>query len=206
MRSQRGIHNKQNQKGNTLLILVCVCLLIGVVFGAIGANRLDSAGMEGIGQYLETFFASFGLEENSGQGMPEIVWKYGKYTAIIWGLGLLPVGAIFILGVLIFKGMAYGFTSAVLIKQYGGKGIAIAAASYLPQNLILVPLYIFMAYIGIQYVIYRYTFLPPKARLKREKQKRLTEYVIILAAAFLATTLAAAIELYITPFFMNLVS
>lgn len=195
---------KQEGKGRFLLGVICACFLGGILFGAVIANSLGPQSYQEYGENLNGFMSRIKAEGISKKGaMADCVIKYGKYLAAIWGCGFLAPGTIFILLLVFYKGIGYGFTTAILVKEYGAGGMAFASSSYLPQNLILVPVYLMMSYISIQFILNRYKNLSPKQRLKREVEKNIVEYMIYFAGACLLLLSACAVEVYFVPAFMT---
>lgn len=191
-------------KRQILVIIICLCLFLGIILGAIGANNLSEVQYNELGSYLGSFIDGI---KNSGTTeliLSDVILKYGKYVVMIWCCGFIAPGAVMVLVIIIFKGISYGFTTALLVKQYGQTGIKFAALSYLPQNIILIPAYIFIAYVSIEYILKKFKVLPPKARLKREKHKSYLEYIIILFAELLVVSAASIIEVYLVPILLKL--
>lgn len=185
-----------------ILFVACICLAMGTILGSIGANTMNQDQLAEINSYIGGIFTEFSggnIETSIMQGMI----KYGKYVLLIWCCGFLSPGAIFILLILVFKGISYGFTTSLLVKQYGAKGILLAAESYLPQNLILIPVLLLVSYFSLSFILNRYRVLPPKARLKREQDKSLIEYIIVLIVSTLLLLLSCAIEVYLVPILIN---
>lgn len=190
-------------KGQILMFSICLCLLIGILLGAIGANSMNEMQYTELGNYLNGFLNKIKQEGVMSQNYADVVVKYGKYALLIWLCGFIAPGAVFIYMILIFRGVGYGFTTALLVKQYGKVGISFAALSYLPQNIILIPAYIGIAFVSMQYILKKFQKLPPKARLQREKQKTNLEYIIIFMGEFMLVAAASAVEVYVIPILLS---
>lgn len=192
-------------KRQILFFSICLCLLLGILLGAIGANNMGEMQYTQMGNYLNGFLDKIKEEGANQQVYSQVAIKYGKYALAIWLCGFLAPGAVFIYIILLLKGLSYGFTTALLVKQYGQSGIGFAAVSYLPQNLILIPAYVAMAYISLEYILKKFRKLPPKARLKRDKQKANIEYIILFLGEIGLILAASVIEVYLIPILVQLV-
>lgn len=191
-------------KRQILFFSICLCLLLGIFLGAIGANHMNGMEYKQMGSYIGNFLEQIKQEGMATQNFSSVLIKYGKYAVFIWLCGFLAPGAVFIYVILLFKGLSYGFTTAFLVKQYGKSGIGFAAISYLPQNFILIPAYLAMAYISLEYIFRKFTRLPQKARLKREKQKTNLEYFILFLGELVLICAASAVEVYLVPMLLQM--
>ena len=60
-----------------------------------------------------------------------------------------------ILILLFIKGMVVGFTVGFLVSQMGWQGFMLAFVSILPQNLIIIPVFIIMAALSVIFFTYK---------------------------------------------------
>lgn len=205
MPMRRGRKQKEEGRGPAIFGVLCLLFIFGSFVGAIFANHMSGQAYTELGTYLSGFLEQIKAEGVTADGaFWECFFKYGKYIAAIWVCGFLAPGAVFIALILVFRGIGYGFTTALFVKQYGVKGILFASLSCLPQNLILVPLYLAMGYISIQFLLNKFRNLPAKARLKREKEKNIMEYTIYAVGAAAVLAAGCLVEVYVAPLFMRL--
>lgn len=187
------------------IAIVCgAAMLLGILLGAVFANTMSGETVNSMGAYLGEFIKIVKQEEVKGTGLSSVMVKYGKYLAIIWLCGFLAPGSVIVLLTLLFRGISCGFTTSILVHEYGGKGVLFAVLSYLPQNLFLIPAYTITAFFALQLILRRFQKLPAKARLKRENTRITIEYVIILLCGILFISVASIIEVYGVPVFLKL--
>lgn len=184
MKKKRRI-DRQVQK---IVGIVCLSFLLGTLGGALAANLLPSTEqgelslfLQGIGEKAE--LPSFGA----------LFWKYLKYDIMIWLGGWMQMGLFLSGAAFLFRSVAIGFTSAMMMVVYGAKGILMASVSFLPQNLLLVPAYILMMSAALYYMLH-WQEEGGKRALKRERRRRQTEYCILFGVSVLLLMGAAGIE------------
>lgn len=184
MKKKRRI-DRQVQK---IIGIVCLSFLLGTLGGALAANLLPSTEqgelslfLQGMGEREE--LPSFGA----------LFWKYLKYDIMIWLGGWMQMGLFLSGAAFLFRSVAIGFTSAMMMVVYGAKGILMAAVSFLPQNLLLVPAYILMMSAALYYMLH-WQEEGGKRALKRERRRRQTEYCILFGVSVLLLMGAAGIE------------
>ena len=177
--------DRQVQK---IIGIVCLSFLLGTLGGALAANLLPmteqgelSLFLQGAGERTE--IPSFGA----------LLWKYLKYDLIIWLGGWMQMGLFLSGAAFLFRSVAVGFTSAMMMTVYGAKGIFLAAVSFLPQNLLLIPAYILMMSAALYYMLH-WQEVGGKRALKRERKRRQTEYCILFGVSVLLLMGAAGVE------------
>lgn len=177
--------DRQVQK---IIGIVCLSFLLGTLGGALAANLLSateqgelSLFLQGMGERTE--LPSFGA----------LFWKYLKYDLIIWLGGWMQMGLFLSGAAFLFRSVAIGFTSAMMMTAYGAKGVLMAAASFLPQNLLLIPAYILMMSAALYYMLH-WQEEGGKRALKRERRRRQTEYCILFGVSVLLLVGAAGVE------------
>ena len=183
-KKKRGI-DKQVQK---IIGIVCLFFLLGTAGGALAANLLP-AGQQG----ELSVFLQIALEETSEASFLSIFWKYLKYDIIIWLGGWMQLGLFFAGAAFLFRSVAVGFTSAMMMATYGAKGILFSAATFLPQNLLLIPAYIIIMSASIYYLL-SWQEEGPKRALKRERRRKQMEYCILFGVSIVLLAAAAGVE------------
>lgn len=182
-----------NKRGQKIITIVCLSFLCGVMGGAIAANLMgDSVKSE-----LAGMIKSAAQIQQTGS-FGAAFWKYLKYDIVIWlggwlSLGLFLSGAAFLL-----RSISLGFASAMLMVTYGMKGIWGAMLTILPQNIILIPAYIFTMCASIYYLTTWYEG-GGKRGLKRERRRKQMEYCILFLASAVLIALGAGIEVALYP-------
>ena len=165
--------------------IVCLSFLLGVLGGALMANLLPP---EAKGE-LSLFWQERTMSVPS---FLDVFWKYLKYDILIWLGGWMQMGLFLSGAVFLFRSMAVGFTSAMLIAMHGIKGL-LRAISFLPQNFLLVPAYILMMSAALYYMTHWQEEVG-KRMLKREKRRKQMEYCILFGISVLLVFGAAGVE------------
>ncbi len=181
-------------KRQAIVFILIISMFIGICAGATAALSMSGTSYTMVTQNLADYLRSFNtLGENSNKMdiLRESTVKYFKIFAIIWLLAFLPTGGKLPIGGFIatllvgFRGTAYGFATATLIRNYGTAGSICASILYLPQSLVLIPAYIFTAYSCVDFVL-------------REKTG-VNKYVLVLIIGFAVSMLVGFIDAFIVP-------
>ena len=178
---KRGISRWQ-----MVLVIVAVCFFVGVTAGAASSAALSPEQRTRLAGYVSGFSGDSGFLSN--------FIKHGKYIVCIWLCGFLNSGAAIILIIVFGTGLFYGFSASFSASE---RGMAYIISGILPQNVILIPLYIFTAVWSLMFVLEKFTNNGPKSRIKRERCKHLKEHVIILALCLAINAAACLSEEYI---------
>jgi len=182
----RGFRAASKPPSMTILITLIACMLAGVTVGAIAG----ASGYPAVSGSLAGYLQNFGQHSEPWDVLRESTLKYGKLFVIMWLLaflpsgGFLPIGGLVATLLLIFRGAAYGFSTAVLIRGYGLAGAASAAILYLPQSLLLIPSYIFAAYSCVWFI---------------QKTGEIKNYLPVLIGGLAVSLLAAFIDAFVAP-------
>ncbi|MEA4815805.1 MAG: stage II sporulation protein M [Lachnospiraceae bacterium] len=184
-----------NKKRQILIIAVCLFFMAGIVVGSIFARGL-------FGEKIMDILPESSFENGKMSFLPlnEAFLKNVFFSAVIWFCGFASFGVVFIAGIIFLKAMSYGYAVSIVIRA---KGLGFAALAFLPQAIIIVPVYILMACVAISYIKEKNFNKIPIKRLKREKSRMFTEYVIIFASAAILIFLASLIESCFVPFFIG---
>lgn len=182
-----------------LIFLASVTLLIGSVIGSLVANSLESSELMEISNYLHAYVD--GENVTFDAAWLDIMLKYGKYLLVIWASGFFYYGIYVITLTLVFKGISYGFATALLVKQFTLKGVMFASFSFMFQNMLLIPLYIILSVIAIENIL----------KFKRQRNNKLTyfrqnkrwkhNYILLLIFGIIITIIASGIEKFLVPIF-----
>ena len=184
-----------------IFALMLSCAVSGTVFAAAAVILLEPAAKERFAYSLSGYLGAL-INSGGVYGIPvydvmlESFVKHGKYVLFIWFLAFVSHGAVFVYAVLFIKGLGIGFASVMTLYAFGKSGFGYAAALYLPQNLILVPAYIFVGYASLCFSI-----SPSKSPLKRNPT---VEYFVALMIGLVCVFLACLTETYIIPYFIRI--
>lgn len=188
------------RENSSVYIFVIVLFLMGVIFGAVVVNSMSFTQKEDLFYYLSQFFGqiSDGKESNANTIFFQSLLHNSKYIGLMWLLGISIIGLPVILILLFMKGMVVGFTVGFLVNQMQWKGFLMSFVSILPQNIIIIPIFIVMATISITFSIQmvRRQFMK---KISTPMLPLLSKYFVILLVAIVCITAAAAVEAYLSP-------
>ncbi|GGE54329.1 stage II sporulation protein M [Priestia taiwanensis] len=189
---------------SSIYLFVSVLLLMGVVFGAIIVNSIHLNQKKELFSYLEQFF---GQVSQGKLGDPMEIFKQSyfshlKYIALIWLLGISVIGLPVILILVFTKGIVVGFTVGFLVDQLGWEGFMLSFVSVLPQNLLIIPLYIIVSTLAVScsMKLIRQHFINRKSVSFLPFLMRYTA-VFTLVGVFLLC--ASLFEAFASPYFMK---
>lgn len=138
-----------------LYLLVLICLIIGVVLGAISVKLLTVEETRELGDYLSSFLVNLEVVDIEGLAViRQALYSNFKTLFLIWFLGLTVLGAPLILILLGVEGFTLGFTAGFLIKEKGLQGILLALMALTPANIILIPTFITAGVVGITFSVW----------------------------------------------------
>ena len=178
---------KKSGRWQTVLTIVCICFFIGIIIGAFSSVQISTEQAERLSTYIEN--------TSSDMGFIETFWKHAKYITAIWLSGFIYSGVFTVLIIMFVLGLFYGFTSGFAISEMG----LIHVLGYIfPHNIILIPLYIFASVWSVEYVLKKFSNNGPKSRIKRERNKRLTEHMIILGACMGVNVIVWVFEIFVS--------
>ncbi len=138
-----------------LVYIIIFCLIGGAVLGSLFAGRLDTANKN---ELISSFDSII-----DGIRSPNLVKKdafikglikYGLSSIALWSMPLITRSPLPSAAVLLYKGASLGFTTSILVGEYGLLGIGYAMILYFPQNLILTFLYFIIAYYSLNIILY----------------------------------------------------
>jgi len=191
---------------SSIYLFVTVLFLMGVIFGAIVVNSLSLAQKEDLFYYLSQFFGQMaeGKVATSNDLFFQSLFHNSKFIGLMFILGVSIIGLPVILIMLFLKGLVVGFTVGFLVNQMGWEGFVISFVSILPQNIIIIPVFIIAAALSVAFSL---------KMIQRQFMKRpgpfilpmLGCYVLSFFAALIFLAAAAAIEAHLSPVLMKLV-
>lgn len=182
-----------DKRGQKIIFIVCLSFLFGVMGGAIAANLMGADAKTELSGVVRN-----AIEIQQTGSFTVTFWKYLKYDIIIWLGGWLQLG-LFLSGMaFLLRSISLGFASAMMMVTYGFKGVWSAMLTLLPQNIVLIPAYIFIMCTAIYYLL---TWNEGKGKrgLKRERRRKQTEYCLLFAASVILIAIGAGIEVVLYP-------
>ncbi|MGN1400583.1 MAG: stage II sporulation protein M [Bacillus sp. (in: firmicutes)] len=198
--SLQAVAYQHIREHSSLYIFIVVLFLMGVICGSVIVNSLSITQKEDLFYYLNRFFGEAG---NKSLITPMDMFlgslKHNlQFIGIIWILGISIIGIPVILILLFLKGVMVGFTVGFLVNSMGWKGFLIAIGSILPQNLIMVPLTIFITVVALTFCIQiiQRVFLK---NVRQSMKPMMLQYLLafVICAVFIGG--AGLIEAYFSP-------
>jgi len=183
--------------------------LMGVIFGAIVVNSLSFAQKEDLYLYLGKFFTEIeGGRMTSSEDMFRQSFLHNvKSLGILWLLGISIIGLPLIFVLVFMKGVVVGFSVGFLVNQMGWSGFLLSFVSILPQNIIIIPVFIFIGAVSASFSItlIRKIFMRGQTSMQLPMIPFFSRYVVFLVAAIAVITVAAGVEAYLSPSLMETV-
>ncbi len=196
-----AIHFREH---SSIYLFVIVLFLMGVIFGAIVVNSLSFTQKEDLFYYLSQFFGQVSNEQIAGSSdlFKQSFFHNIKFIGLMGILGISIIGLPVILILLFMKGMVVGFTVGFLVNQMGWDGFLLSFVSVLPQNLMIIPIFIIAATLSISFSLKMIS----RQFMKRGGQPMtpvIGRYMATFAIAILFLCVAAGIEAFISPALMK---
>ncbi|WP_040208249.1 stage II sporulation protein M [Neobacillus jeddahensis] len=189
---------------SSIFLFIVVLFLMGVIFGAIVVNSMSITQKEDLFYYLSQFFGQVSDDKVAEDNdlFLQSFFHNSKFIGLIWILGISIIGLPVILILLFVKGMVVGFTVGFLVSQMGWNGFLLAFVSILPQNLIIIPVFILIAAFSVIFSIrmIKKQFMKKYAQPIMPFFKR---YIFALLAAVIFISAASAVEAYLSPWLMK---
>jgi stage II sporulation protein M len=203
-RSLATVWGQHVQEHYSIYVFTVVLFLMGVIFGAIVVNSLNFSQKEDLYYYLTRFFGqvSEGNLASSYDLLRESFLQNVKYIGLMWILAMSLVGLPLILILLFLKGMVVGFTVGFLVSQMGWHGFLLAFVSVVPQNIVLIPVFMVMATISVAFSLkmIRHQFIK---RTHEPIFRAMMRYTVTMFSFSLALLVASSLEAYVSPLLMK---
>lgn len=131
-----------------LLLMVMFCL--GISCGIYTVGFMPESDRNDMISYFNSFIGSMQSQNISYASLLFDVIKKNLILIIpIFIFSLFYFGAPFILIMNLIKGFFLGYTFSFIVNSFKGKGLVLALASILPQNLIYIPCFIGISIIAL---------------------------------------------------------
>lgn len=138
----------RDKKAYFFIVLIMFCL--GISFGLCTVKYMSESDKNDLSSYFLTFTNSIGSEPvNYGNLLMQVIKKNLLIIVPIFILGLTFFGAPLILILDLFKGFTLGYTFSFMVSAFEGKGIGLAIAAILPQNILYIPCFIALSVISL---------------------------------------------------------
>ena len=132
-------------------MLVLAFFVVGIALGTFLVKYMNADNLKDVSNYFTTFLNNItGNPIDSKSLLLDILIKNTVLIAFIILLGFTFFGTPLILLIDLIKGFTLGYTFSLLLTTYDGKGIWVALASTIPQNIIYIPIFIALSIICIE--------------------------------------------------------
>jgi len=190
----------------SLYIFTIILFIMGLIFGSFIVHSLSTVQKEEMVTYLSHFFHDINTNQQitTPFALKQMLYEHIKYLALFWFLGLSIIGMPLIFLLIFMKGFVIGFTISFLISGLKWKGLLFSLVSIIPQNLIIVPVYL-MA--GVAGILFSMSLIRSRGRKKTSNyHPSFLSYTGFIMILFAILFIAAGFEAYISPLLMKQVS
>lgn len=182
----------------TIYIFMIILFLTGIIFGAIIVNSMNFVQKQDLIFYLDRFFGQIinGHTIENKEILKDSFFYHGKYLLLLFVLGLSVIGLPIVWILLFVKGLVIGFSVGFIVNQLGLKGLLLASVSIVPQNLLIIPIYIIA---GSLSMIFSLTLLNKlfSRKISQSIAAPFVNYVTIFGILLIGTFAAALVEAFI---------
>lgn len=191
---------KRNYQISSVLLFTVVLLVMGVLFGALWVHYIPIQEQQELSSYLKLFFAELPDLQHTPP-LQEVLFEQLRYLFVLWVLGLSVLGFPFIWVMVFAKGMVLGFTVGFFVDQMSWRGLLMAAAAVLPQNLLLIPAILLAATSGIlfSFSMLKTLFFRQEGMIRQE----FYQYSLFMLAMGVVMSASALVETYASPAFLK---
>lgn len=197
----KNLCKRHIQNNFVLYFILALALVVGIIVGAILANRVDYIRGIELANYMNVFLKHVNEGNYSFKDIfISTLFLNFKKIFIIWVLGLLTIGIIVIPLIMCWSGINIGFIVGFLVKDYGFKGFIFTLIGLLPQYLIVLPSLLAITAIALSNSVNRKKF-----RRGMDFNKNLADYSILILIFSIISVFGCIIEGFYTPFFIKFI-
>lgn len=197
---------KKHIKTNIVIYLIIIlCLLIGISVGGFTVKIIGADHKQELVSYLRGFFRLFHNDSiKSGDIFSQSLINNFQLLILCYILGISIIGIIGVFFIIAFKGFVVGFTVGLLMEQFKFKGCLLFLLGVLPQNLIIISVFIVASVLSLSFAL---TFIKNKSN--KTKQTSIYKEFLTYTAAYLIfgvlILIAVSIETIISPMFIKII-
>jgi stage II sporulation protein M len=192
-----GFLSRHFQENFWLYVLSLLCLSTGIVLGIYTVKYMSEVQKGDLVNYFGSFTDYLkSYQINRQYVLFETLKNNVPVMILLWVLGFTIIGIPVILIIDIFKGFTLGFTITFIMNGIGIKGIWIALAGIIPQNLIYLPCIILASVFSMELSLYKL-----RNRLNKPMAKSIGNQYAAYTATFLILLLIMFLGFLIEAYF-----
>lgn len=178
--------------------------ILGISAGVFTELMMTSVEKQGMISYLDKYFL---LTNPNDLAFSDIFMKSAGNNlgllVIMLISGITAIGFPIAMAALIYKGMALGFSAALLIESMSFKGVAIIFTSMLPQNLIIIPAIVIAGVAALNVAFH--TISNRRFGIKKSLAESSGSYLFINTILAAAIIVGCFIESFLSPLLTRLI-
>lgn len=156
-------------KNNDIIKVFCMVLLMGSLIGSVACNYMRIYYNTEVSLYIGEFFESKSSKISVLKYIENFI-NETKYYVAIWFIGFIPIELIkkiYILVIILIKGFFIGFTSALIIKEYGVLSLVYIIKNYSISSVIFI---LISFYIGCRAIKFQ----------KKELERYIKQLIVLI--------------------------
>lgn len=143
--------NSNFRENKIFYLLVLTFFFVGILLGSYTIKYMDGVDAKDLADYFTGFIKSINVEEvKTNELLLSIIKNNIIIILLIIALGFTVFGAPIILIIDLVKGFTLGYTFSFLLTTFEGKGVWLALASTVPQNIFYIPFFIGISIISLE--------------------------------------------------------